>query len=356
MLSESLESINKSIISKIKCLYKICNTNKLYNIIEKLDKVYDTYLISVIDIFSQYYNNYGNTNLIYNYTILYKNRINVINITNKIELLFYLAYNYIIHTNSLTPQAKVDIFNFTNNSIYSNMYSFKNKHQVNTENERCYCNNKYIININNNELICPTCGKIYFNNQIVIHNSDDRQLIKYDFLRHYKIWLDKILAIDEKYIHRYENDIIKLEKKIYKDYPLEQQRNKLNITHIRSYLKSLNLTKLNDIVPILLKRITKTEPPRLNTNEYTDLENIFIQVTKVYDSIKPSNEINRKYYPYFIYKIIEHYFKNSSIKQLLLNNIHLQKKKTLVTNDLRWKKICEKLPFIEYTETIDKLY
>merc|ERR1711966_486832 len=109
------------------------------------------------------------------------------------------------------------------------------------------------------------------------NNNDDKQLTKYDFLRHYRIWLDKILATENKYLIKYEKDIQLLEKKIFNDYPLEQQRNKLNISHIRTYLKNSNLTKLNDIIPILLKKITKNEPPQLSAIEYFDLENLFIQ-------------------------------------------------------------------------------
>jgi hypothetical protein len=247
---------------------------------------------------------------------------------------------------------KIDIFNFNNNMIYS---SITNDNPI----DYCLCYNNDKIDINQLELVCSYCGKIYPNNNNMIsnNNNDDKQLTKYDFLRHYRIWLDKILATDNKYLVKYKNDIDLLEKKIYTDYPLEQQRKKLNISHIRAYLKNLNLTKLNDVVPILLKKFTKNEPPQLNATEYFDLENLFIQIMKVYDTIKTNDEINRKYYPYFIYKLIEYYFRNNPEKQKLLNNIHLQKRKTLVMNDLKWKCICEKLPHIlKYKETIDKLY
>ena len=45
------------------------------------------------------------------------------------------------------------------------------------------------------------------------------------------------------------------------------------------------------------------------------------------DIIKNKNDVNRKYYPYFIYKIIEYYFRDNKDKLILLNFIHLQKKK-----------------------------
>lgn len=349
---ESLENLNKIIITKISILKKLCIETKLNNMLDILNSVYDIYLISVIDIIINYYNLYNDFNNIYQCTITYKNRIDNINIINKIELIFNCVNEYINNNNLLTDKIKIEIFNFNNNIIYSSITN-------NITIDYCLCINKDKIDINQHELVCSFCGKIYqnYNNTTNNNNSDDKQSTKYDFLRHYRIWLEKILATDNKYLMKYEKDIALLEKKIYTDYPLEQQRNKLNISHIRVYLKNSNLTKLNDIVPILLKRITKHNPPQLNSTEYFDLENLFIQIMKVYDTIKTNDEINRKYYPYFIYKLIEYYFRNNPEKQKLLNNIHLQKKKTLVNNDLKWKCICEKLPHIlQYQETIDKLY
>lgn len=349
---ESLENLNKTIINKIVILKNLCVATKLNNVLKILNNIYDIYLMSVVDIIVNYYNNYNDKNNICDCTTIYKNRIDNINIVNKIELIFNYVNDHINNNNLLTDQMKIDIFNFNNNMIYSSITN-------NTPIDYCLCYNNDKIDINQHELVCSYCGKIYPNNNNIIsnNNNDDKQLTKYDFLRHYRIWLDKILATDNKYLVKYEKDIELLEKKIYTDYPLEQQRNKLNISHIRAYLKNSNLTKLNDIVPILLKRITKNDPPQLNATEYFDLENLFIQVMKVYDTIKTNDEINRKYYPYFIYKLIEYYFRNNPEKQKLLNNIHLQKRKTLVTNDLKWKCICEKLPHIlEYQETIDKLY
>jgi hypothetical protein len=349
--SESLENLNKTIITKIDILKYLCIETKLNNMLKVLNEVYDIYLISVIDIIINYYNLYNDVNNIYKCTITYKNRIDNINIINKIELIFNCVNEYINNNDLLTDKIKIKIFHFNNNIIYSQITN-------NTSIDYCLCVNTDKIDINQHELVCSFCGKIYPNNNNTMHNNnDDKQSTKYDFLRHYRIWLDKILATDNKYLVKYENDITLLEKKIYIDYPLEQQRNKLNISHIRVYLKNSNLTKLNDIVPILLKRITKHNPPQLNAKEYFDLENLFIQIMKVYDTIKKNDEINRKYYPYFIYKLIEYYFRNNPEKQKLLNNIHLQKKKTLVNNDLKWKSICERLPHIlKYQETIDKLY
>lgn len=356
-MMEFLENINKVIMNRFKIIYKICRCVEYWSIVPRIDTTYNGYFLSVVDIIPKYYKNYCNVESIQYYTLMYKNRINSINILNKIDLIYQEIKNY-VHLNNIDipDRLKIDLIEF-NNTAYSAFVEYSlDLNNENYSSSNCMCSN--FVSIGYTELACVVCGKVYFINATAPNNAvDDKQSIKYDFLRHYRLWLDKILAINDKYLNKYEKDIELLEKKIYSDYPIEQQRNRLNIDTIRAYLKNTNLTKLNDIVPILLKKITKNEPPKLTSYEYFDLENIFVQVMKVYDTIKTPNEINRKYYPYFIYKIIEHYFENNNEKKALLKNIHLQKRKTLVTNDLKWKMICDKLPhLLKYKETINRAY
>ena len=321
---ENLENIHKTIIVKIDILKEISNIMKLDNYINELIYIYDFYLLSMIDVILKYFNEYHDKTNIYNCTIIYKNRLDNLNISNMINIIYNDLVYYISKNCIDNDKIKVLILYFNNNNISYDIKTIQN-------NDFCLCKNIEIIYINHKENVCSKCGKIYNHdsNASTCKNIDDSQSTKYDFLRHYRIWLEKILATNDKYILKYENEIKTLEKKIFSDYPLEQQRNKLNIYNIRYYLKISNLTKLNDLVPILLKRITMTQPPHITAKEYFDLENLFISVMKIYDSIKKNDEINRKYYPYFIYKIIEFYFSNNKAKLKILNFIHLQKKKNL---------------------------
>lgn len=311
--SEILENIHKSIMIKINIIKNISKILNLKIIYDKINKIYDIYLIEVIDVIVDYYKNYIDVKNIFKCTSLYKNRISNINIINKIDIIYHKLHCYIINNKIENDKVKIDMFNYNNITIYTPEEQYIDDNLLYS----CDCKNEKRIDISNSELVCPTCGKIYSVNTTYINynNNDDKQTTKYDFLRHYRIWLDKILANGNKYNVKYNKDIKFLEKKIYEDYPLEQQRNKLNINHIRLYLKNLNLTKLNDIVPILLKKITKNDTPQLTAKEYFDLENLFIQVMKCYDTIKSKSHINRRFYPFYIFKIIEYYFRNNPEKK-----------------------------------------
>ena len=318
---ETLENIHKTILIKIDILLKITKKLELKKYYKIINNIYDLYLLTIIDILVQYYKNYHDKINIYKCTIKYKHRLDNINILNKIEIIYNELINIITENNIKDDKIKVDLLSYNNYIIYYN-----ENEKIN--NEICLCKNVEKIYINQKTIVCSKCGKFYSQEYGQLEKIyEDTQNTKYDFLRHYRIWLEKILATNNKYLTKYNKEIEILENKINNDYPLEQQRNKLNIYNIRYYLKSTNLTKLNDLVPLLLKKITKNEPPQLTAKEYFEIENLFIQVMKVYDTIKQNNEINRKYYPYFIYKIIEYYFKNNKDKLKILNFIHLQKKK-----------------------------
>jgi len=351
-MSENLEKLHKTINNKIKL---ISNIQKKLNISNcEINNTYKLYLMTVIDVFNNYSSNYNNIDKLYYYTIKFKKRLKSVNILNKINNEYVKLSNYIYTNKVLNKDIYIDMVNYKNNN---NNFNILIDDDLKDKIVLCDCNVINKININKYEYVCPECGKIYVNtiNASNNNNSNVDKQTKYDFLRHYRIWLDKILAVNDVYLKKHSDKISLIEKKIKEDYNLEQQRKKLNIDIIRKYLKTLNLTKLNDLAPLILKKITNTQCPQLTSKEYIDLENLFIQVMKIYDSIKSDN-INRKYYPYFIYKIIEYYFKGNQEKQKILSHIYLQKKKTLVNNDLIWKQMCDNLQNgLTYKETIPKI-
>lgn len=349
IMSENLENLHKNICNKINTIYKIQKQLNMSTI--NINVTRKNYLMSVIDIFNNYSSNYNNTDKLYHYTLEFKKRLKSINVLNKINNEFAKLSDFIYSNDIDNKEIYIELINYKNNNNLIILVDDDNKEII----VFCDCKVTNKININKYEYICPECGKIYINstNTSNSNNSTDKQT-KYDFLRHYRIWLDKILAVNDSYLKKHIDKIILIEKKIKEDYTLEQQRKKLNISTIRKYLKSFNLTKLNDLAPLILKKITNVQCPQLTSKEYIDLENLFIQVMKIYDSVKKGN-VNRKYYPYFIYKIIEFYFKGNPEKQKILSQIYLQKKKTLVNNDLIWKQMCDNLQNgLMYKETIPK--
>jgi hypothetical protein len=347
-MNVTIENFNKIIKKKVYILNNLCiNNNLMY--INKIEDIYISYILIIGNILKDYNIFYDCSNK--------NNMIHISNLFNKI-----IENNCIL--NKLDSIYKMIIFNLQNEDKYnieSNKFyilDYKNNYInpnsiVKINNDKCNCVNSVKLDINDNEIVCDICGWVY-NKTNKFSNIDDTNIIKYDFLRHYRIWLEKILATNDKYLNKYQNEFNIIKNYIEKEYPLIQQRKKISISQLRELLKKLNVTKLNDLISLLMKKICYKNIPTLTAKEITDLENLFINIIKVFDSIKEKNDINRKYYPYFIYKIIEFYFKDNKEKLVLLSFVHLQKAKTLYANDKLFKKITEKIPhLITYYDTVN---
>jgi hypothetical protein len=134
---------------------------------------------------------------------------------------------------------------------------------------------------------------------------------------------------------------------------------KLTCEYIRVLLKRIGAPpEMNNHVPTIRKLLTGTYgakqmvPTQLTNPQEQIVINDFSRAIEVYESIKNTEEVlnifnktvvtNIKYYPYFIYKIIEYRFPKY---QELLSCIHLQKSATLSNNDKLWKVICRHTGF-----------
>jgi hypothetical protein len=347
----TIENYNKIIKKKINILLDLATYNTLHSYHNSINEIYNKYILLISDILNDYSKYYDNKDKIIKLTDKFNKILENNNILNNLDIIYKDIINYITNNNRLEIECnKILLIDYKNNYI-------NNEFLNNTHIDKCTCINNQHLNISENEIICNMCGSIYNKPLIKNHNIEDINIIKYDFLRHYRIWLEKILGINDKYLNKYQNEYNIIKNYIEREYPLVAERKKITINLLRQFLKKLNLTKLNDLISILMKKICNTYIPTLNAKELADMENLFINIIKVYDIIKNKNDVNRKYYPYFIYKIIEYYFRDNKDKLILLKFIHLQKKKTLVQNDQVFKLICEKIPhLIDFKITISNLY
>ena len=114
----------------------------------------------------------------------------------------------------------------------------------------------------------------------------------------------------------------------------QYNRKTLSCLQIRVILKDpyVNATYLNDHAPRLVVKFGGMAPPQLSFQEDKVISARFAQAMILYDEVNPSGG-NKPYYPYFIYKIIEHYFKGNAEKLRLLDYIHLQSRETVAKND-----------------------
>ena len=335
----TIENYNKIIKKKINILSDLATYNNL-NHFNTINDVYYKYLLLISNILNEYCIYYEDQTKIINLTNDFNKILENNNISNNLDFIYKNIINHLTNNDKLdTEYNKILIIDYKNNYINN-----ENSYYYNIE--KCTCINNKNINITETEIICNMCGSIYNKPIISNHIVEDINIIKYDFLRHYRIWLEKILGINDKYLNKYQKEFNIIKNYIEKEYPHVSERKKINLNLLRQFLKKLNITKLNDLISILMKKICNVHIPRLNAKELSDMENLFINIIKVYDIIKNKTNINRKYYPYFIYKIIEYYFRDNKEKLTILKCIHLQKKKTLVQNDQVFKLICEKIPHL----------
>jgi Zn-finger nucleic acid-binding protein len=201
------------------------------------------------------------------------------------------------------------------------------------------------------EIRCPKCPYVMrldgseFDNVESKYNNTLKNG-SYEPSKHCKHHLNRILAIkrleitddvDKKIKHWFKlNNILYPSTLVYDDW--------------RKCLKTMKLTKLNQYIPYIMVVYSNSTVATLYFHERKKVYILFDVAIRTYQKIKKIDEINIKYYPYFIAKIIgivlsspEDYKR----KQSIINNIHFQEGNTVKYNDKIWKKICEAEPIFQ---------
>lgn len=206
----------------------------------------------------------------------------------------------------------------------------------------CDCNSQYNYNQDLCEMTCSSCGHI----QRIIGNvkkleynnyTSNKSNSTYEPSRHYRFWIERLQALENK---KFDDDILtKINYVIQRD---GYKSADLNCEIMRNILKDpkVNATKLNDHIPLLVVTFGGRAPPRLTFHENYVISIKFAKIIELYNTHIMRGG-NKPYYPYFIYKIIEHEFRNNPEKKRLLNYIHLQSKSTVSKNDEYFYIICQ---------------
>ncbi len=235
--------------------------------------------------------------------------------------------------------------------IKYNMFSIKNEIIVidNTIKFGECCGMQMIVVSETSELLCQSCNKIkkidgviFKNDQFYPQDGHKTKHGTYDSMRHYKFWIEHIQGKD---VQVFPEGFLKN----IESYLLRNQPNRKLITYdqVRKALKdpSIKATHLNIYVSLLLKIISGNICSTLSYEENSLASFKFSRVMALYGILKSNKIINlegkkKPYYPYFIYKILEHMLWDSP-KLRILNFIYLQSRKTVIKNDIIFKKICE---------------
>ena len=210
-----------------------------------------------------------------------------------------------------------------------------------------YCNN---VSCN---IIMDTGGIIYDDLQLYTQEGQKYKSGTFNPNRHFHFWWTHILAregdeelggANNKYGEQLLNDlrtIIKKEKIILR---------MLTINDIRRMLKILNKSDLNKNTSLILKKLTGIGPPNIPDNISIKVENLFTKAIDICEKVRKNNRINRNYYPYYIYRIIESITDDPYILRVLYY-IYIQSEETVKSDDNEWEQICYELKEIQYKPT-----
>ena len=224
--------------------------------------------------------------------------------------------------------------------------------------EFCKCGNRMTVVPELSELHCtnPVCSKVktiigtvFRDDQFYPQEGQKTKHGGYDTSRHYRFWIERLQALESKTFT--DDEINKIEYVISRD---GYERRELTCEIMREILKDpiVSSTHLNDHAPLLVKTFGGPSPPQLDFQENRVCAIRFNKAMKLYDIVNPEGG-NKPYYPYFIYKILEHMFKDDYDKLRLLDYIHLQSRETVIKNDKYYSEICglSNDPNLFYTPT-----
>ena len=211
-----------------------------------------------------------------------------------------------------------------------------------TNYDTCECGAKRVHIPELSELRCSSssCGLVkiivgcIFKEDQYASDTQKSKCNGYDFGRHFKFWMERLQALEHKIFN--DGDLARIKECIVRDRTLNCE---ITCVRMRGYLKELGLTEYNDHVPLLVKMFGGQGPPQYDFQETRDIAIKFNKIINLYHKVNP-NGSNRPYYPFFIYKIVEHKFRDNPEKLRLLDYIHLQSDDTIKKNDSYYEQIC----------------
>ena len=135
----------------------------------------------------------------------------------------------------------------------------------------------------------------------------------------------------------------------------EKSHRLLTVDDIRAMLKEIRPTDLNKDSPLIMRRLMGIGPPHLPEL----ICQSFHRSHQNFGPVQPTGQMNRRYYPYYIFQILEAILPEDTgpstveMKELqqVLYCIHTQGRATLEKCDREWEKNCFELPEIEWTDT-----
>jgi hypothetical protein len=232
--------------------------------------------------------------------------------------------------------------------------------------ERCpACGSDMTVDANRSELRCssPECGMlrelvgtVFDDSQFYSQEGQKAKSGTFNPNRHFQFWWTHILAREPEEEIGDKND----EGNLYGERLIANLRNivvrdrkvlrLLTVTDIRTMLREAGRTDLNKNVPLVLKKLTGIGPPQVPDVIAVRVENLFTKSIEIGERVRRSGRINRNYYPYYIYKILDQLLTDDELRRVLYY-IYIQSKETVESDDADWEQICIELTDVSYVPT-----
>lgn len=256
-----------------------------------------------------------------------------------------------ITENNTTQSIQIGDINYENIKILIRSY---NTYNIDTklekiDRESCdICNIRYTVDHEKGEIFCKSCGLLskisndMYGGAFSLSTEVRSKNSMYVSSGHCEFWFKRIFALEptdmeEKVILSVKNWLIK------NNYPITCE-------YIRKSLQKLKLPTYNTHVSLIRKLLTGKVPEPPSYKIKTTIFNDFNLAVQIYSEIYQDNNI--KYYPYFIWKIIEMIYEHQKSRRYeIFECIHLQNLDTLKKNDKIWKRICDKVPRFKFKPT-----
>ena len=366
----TIETTHNNIIIKINSInmmIKLFHNNLiLYDkkIQNTTNEIEDDYIMGSVNILSDYFLTYNNYKISTDnaekqellkkkdsYFTAYQCFIRKENFISKLDILMKSITKYI---NYITDKNLMDEY-YEITKLYNNSTISKSIKEVIYK--VCKCLTKMETDSVTSTLICKNCGltkelygTVFEDEQFYYQEGQRTKHGTYDPAKHCRFWVERIQARENTEIP--DHIITSIKKCISRD--KINNKNFINCIQIRKYLQETHNSKYNEHVPLIKKLVTGVTPPQLTDYEMQLIHIYFDKVIHIFDEIKPHKKTNCPYHPYFIYKIIEQIFNKESdrIRKLkILAYIHLQSRETLISNDIIWVSICNRIPDFKYIPT-----
>ena len=225
--------------------------------------------------------------------------------------------------------------------------------------ERCAaCGGPMAVDAARSELRCEDCGAlrelvgtVFDDSQFYSQEGQKAKSGTFNPNRHFQFWWSHILAREpEEELGAADGGealLDTLRAMVVRD---RRVLRLLTVNDVRAMLREAGQTELNKNVPLILKKLTGVGPPQVPEAFAVRVENLFTKAIEIGERVRRAGRVNRNYYPYYIYRIVEALTTDHEIRRVLYY-IYIQSRDTVDADDADWELICAELREIEYKPT-----